>query len=44
LLGFIRDLAGDYALGLILCMALELVAAAIIISYRSASAKPPPIF
>src|SRR5215469_4978296 len=44
LLGFIRDLAGDYALALILCMALELVAAAIIISYRSASAKPPPIF
>jgi MFS family permease len=43
LLGLIRDLAGDYAPALILCMALELVAAAIIISYRPASAKPPQI-
>ena len=43
LLGFIRNLADDYALALILCMALEIVAAAIIISYRPASAKPPPI-
>jgi cyanate permease len=43
LLGLIRDLAGDYAPALILCMALELVAAAIIINYRPASAKPPQI-
>ena len=41
LLGLIRDLAGDYAPALIVCIALELAAAAIVISYRPASAKSP---
>jgi nitrate/nitrite transporter NarK len=39
LLGLIRDLAGDYAPALILCMALELAAAAIIMTHRPAYAK-----
>jgi MFS family permease len=41
LLGLIRDLAGDYAPALMVCIALELAAAAIVISYRPASAKSP---
>jgi cyanate permease len=41
LLGLIRDLAGDYAPALVVCIALELAAAAIVISYRPASAKSP---
>jgi MFS family permease len=43
LLGLIHDLAGDYAPALILCMALELAAAAIILAYRPAYAKLPQI-
>jgi cyanate permease len=43
LLGLIHDLAGDYAPALILCMALELAAAAIIMAYRPAYAKLPQI-
>jgi MFS family permease len=39
LLGLIRDLAGDYAPALIVCIALELVAAAVIVSYRPGSVK-----
>ncbi|MBO0737096.1 MAG: MFS transporter [Alphaproteobacteria bacterium] len=34
LLGLIRDLTGEYAPALVLCIALQLVAAAIVLSYR----------